>query len=522
MVGLARDARPHRHRDLPPAPAARDARRPLLRPGRDGGQLRALVAALREAQLEPAAVVAHRAGTGGASTSPFASRGSARASRSSAERFRTRLVRRGGRRVRRPRRAPRRLRSGRARRRPRRPGPSREDRRRSRRAIEAIAANVLPPLFAALDAPASSWYPTLGLGFLSGVAVPISRAAAAAVRSARARLAGGSAGRSSSRRRRPRCGRAWTSGAPPPPALDLMQRAQGAPRPGRPPRSRAASWEGSDVLRRRVSACRVRPSGAPAAEPPRRLRPLRLLPAGLPDVQSRGARRWTRRAGASTSCAASRTGKIALDAAVVAALRPVPRLHGVHARRARPACGTTSSSRRRGPASRRAYDARRPRRGSTASLLFALFPYPAPPDGASRRAYCLPEERACRRSSAKTRTPRAACRARLAQLDALLPAGAPSSTSPPRFPAVTPAVGRAPRARRASSPAACSACFFPEVNDGDAPRPLRGGLRGRRPAGAGLLRRALDPRRAASEEALDFARDLIERVRARAASTRSS
>ncbi|HWZ86647.1 MAG TPA: FAD-binding oxidoreductase [Thermoanaerobaculia bacterium] len=96
--------------------------------------------------------------------------------------------------------------------------------------IETLAAESLPELLGALESPAFLWYPTLGLGFVSGAPASL-EAAATAVGSARASLpAGGTLVLARAPAGVRRLVDVW---GPPPPALDLMRSVKERFDPGR-------------------------------------------------------------------------------------------------------------------------------------------------------------------------------------------------------------------------------------------------------------------------------------------------
>ena len=95
--------------------------------------------------------------------------------------------------------------------------------------IETVAEASLPPLLDALEKPALLWYPTLGLGFVSGTPASL-EAAAAAVGAARATLpAGGTLVLASAPVGMRALVDVW---GPPPAALDLMRSVKGRFDPG--------------------------------------------------------------------------------------------------------------------------------------------------------------------------------------------------------------------------------------------------------------------------------------------------
>ncbi len=357
------------------------------------------------------------------------------------------------------------------------------------------------------DRPAT---PTLGLAFVTGALDDAGGGRAAARAGARRAVApgGGAVVLAAAPADAARPGRRiWGS---PPPALELMRSLKAAST--RTAGSRRAGFAGGDLTwhPRRASGRGLapRPAGALTRG---RLRPLRVLPAGLPDLALVGRG----------------------DGLAARAHRPLPRAARRPARAGSAAvaehfdrclgcmaCVTACPSGVRYDlvieAARdrveRELRSGRSRTGSTARCVFALFPYPGRLRVAAVLLWLCAGQRAA-----------AGCLRRL---------GAPAPLPAPRPARRAGAADRAPRgpARRLPGPRAghgerrlrvglVTGCvqgvFFPGVNAATVRVLAAEGVEVVVPRGAGLLRRALRARRARSTRRAAWPAALIERFEAR-------
>ena len=283
---LARHARADRDRDLPAPPAARGRRRrsssPGLRTRRGACAARRARCARRSSSRTRSSALGRtadrlRSGRRG-------SRGSARGVAEQRERFAALVGPRAALGLRRPRRGRQAAGAlGAARRAAAGAGRFGRSSRRCRRALEPVAAETSSRRSSARSRRRRASGTRRSVSASSRASPRAAAVVAAAIAAARARLAGGGGSLvlAGGAGRRPGSGvDVW---GPAPAAIGLMQSVK-AGWTRAPARARAASWAASEPVRAGA--------GPHAAAAPRGLRPLRLLPAGLPDLAP-GARRWT-------------------------------------------------------------------------------------------------------------------------------------------------------------------------------------------------------------------------------------
>ena len=221
----------------------------------------------------------------------------------------------------------------------------------------------------------------------------------------------------------------------------------------------------------------------PDAGADRRLRPLRLLPADLPDLRRSGARRWTRRAGRIALMALGHE-QPELSEQMVAPLRPLPRLHGLRDRL--PVRRPVRPAARRDPPQVERNYRRAPADRAFRPLIFALFPHPG------RLRALVPALVLNRRLRLDRLIP-----GRFPRLRAMA-AMAPAVTLRRRL-AADPGGHAGPGRASAAPSALLQGCvqrvFFADVNRATVDVLARRGLRGPRPAAAALLRVAGDAHR---------------------------
>ncbi len=482
---------------------------------RDG--VRRVVRALREAQLEPGAVAAlvrDGGDDGVASTLGGPVRGLRGRRRGAARRCSSALVARSWRGVRRC--STRRPAAAFWARHDAPCGTGRRSARRSprcRRALERVADDVARlALRGRSSAPRVVWYPTLGLGFVAGDAARRRTARGGGRSRARAALArlGGSLVLEAAPPERPRA--AWTSGDRRPPRSPLMREREGAPRPGAPARPgplRRGTADGRGAL---ADAAEREPRSTTASTAASACPPARRTESWGEEMDSPArphrphARARARARSRSTPTVAQHFDRCLGCMGCVTGLpvgRAVRRPHRGDARAHR--------------------GARRPRARSRPALPRAALralPVPGAAAGPRRAPRSSTRAAGCRGSSARAGSSRLLPRP-LAQLEALMPEVRLRSALTRASPARRRRAGRR-RARVGARRRLRPARLLPGGERRDAARARGRGLRGRssRAGRAAAARSRCTP--AARRRRCDFARALIERVRAESRSTRSS